>query len=97
MNFELSDEHRMLKDLVARFVTDELIPLEAATLARETAGQSIDLTPAEHARIDERTRNLGLWGLDAPEDVGGANLPAVAANRRTILPTNDSQQHRESG
>ena len=78
MNFELSDEHRMLKDLVARFVTDELIPLEAATLAREAAGQSIDLPPADRARIDERTRHLGLWGLDAPEDVGGADLPAVA-------------------
>ena len=78
MNFELSEEHRMLKDLVARFVTDELLPLEAATLAREAAGQSIELPPADLRRVDERSRDLGLWGLDAPEDVGGSDLPAVA-------------------
>lgn len=30
MEFELSDEHRMLKDLVARFVNEELMPLEPA-------------------------------------------------------------------
>ena len=29
MDFELAEEHRMLKDLVARFVKDELMPLEA--------------------------------------------------------------------
>lgn len=28
MNFELSEEQRMLKGLVARFVKDELVPLE---------------------------------------------------------------------
>lgn len=30
MDFALSDEHRMLKDLVARFVREELMPLEKA-------------------------------------------------------------------
>src|ERR1700757_3437106 len=35
MDFELSEEHRMMKDLVARFVRDELMPLEARVLARE--------------------------------------------------------------
>src|SRR4051812_15221237 len=35
MHFELSEEHRMLKDLVARFVRDELMPLETAVMLRE--------------------------------------------------------------
>ena len=78
MDFELSEEHRMLKDLVGRFVADELMPLEEAVLAREAAGQGSGLTGDERARIDERSKELGLWGLDAPEDVGGADLPAVA-------------------
>jgi acyl-CoA dehydrogenase len=78
MDFELSEEHRMLKDLVRRFVDDELTPLEADVLAREAAGGPLALTSAEHARIDEVSQRLGLWGLDAPEDVGGADLPAVA-------------------
>ncbi len=78
MNFELGEEHRMLKDLVTRFVADELLPLEARMLAREAAGQSVELPDADRVRVDARSRELGLWGLDAPEDVGGMDLPAVA-------------------
>ncbi|MBP7701092.1 MAG: acyl-CoA dehydrogenase family protein [Phenylobacterium sp.] len=78
MDFALSDEHRMLKELVARFVQDELMPLEAGVLAREADGQGLGIGAAENARLDEVSKSLGLWGLDAPEDVGGVDLPAVA-------------------
>jgi len=78
MEFALSDEHRMLKDLVARFVREELMPLEKAVLEREAAGQGVLLTQEERAPLDKQSRELGLWGLDAPEDVGGSDLPAVA-------------------
>ncbi|MGZ6007593.1 MAG: acyl-CoA dehydrogenase family protein, partial [Rhizomicrobium sp.] len=69
---------RMLKELVHRFVEDELMPLEAGVLAREAAGQGLTLPKHEHERIDSVSRSLGLWGLDAPVDVGGSDLPAVA-------------------
>ncbi len=78
MDFELAEEHRMLKDLVARFVTDELMPLEAGVLAREAAGEGLGVGKAEHERLDQVSRQLGLWGLDAPEDVGGVDLPNLA-------------------
>jgi len=78
MNFELSEEHRMLKDLVERFVRDELMPLEPAVLARDAEGKGLYLTAEERGRIDKVSKELGLWGLDAPEDVGGADLPMVA-------------------
>ncbi len=78
MDFELSEEHRMLADLVGRFVKDELMPLESAVLAREAAGLGLGLPDGEQARIDAVSRKLGLWGLDAPEDVGGVDLPQVA-------------------
>ena len=78
MDFELSEEHRMLADLVGRFVKDELMPLEGAVLAREAAGLGLGLPEGEQARIDKISRDLGLWGLDAPEDVGGVDLPQVA-------------------
>jgi acyl-CoA dehydrogenase len=78
MDFALSDEHRMLKDLVARFVREELMPLESAVLEREAQGQGVLLTAAERAPLDKQSRELGLWGLDAPEDVGGSDLPEVA-------------------
>jgi Acyl-CoA dehydrogenases len=78
VDFALSDEHRMLKELVARFVQDELMPLEAGVLEREAAGGGLGLGAKEQQRLDEVSRSLGLWGLDAPEDIGGVDLPAVA-------------------
>jgi acyl-CoA dehydrogenase len=78
MMFELAEEHRMLRDLVAKFVDQELIPLEPAALAREIAGQRMGLSPEEESRLHAKCRELGLWGLDVPEEFGGANLPAVA-------------------
>ncbi|MCX7381324.1 MAG: acyl-CoA/acyl-ACP dehydrogenase [Alphaproteobacteria bacterium] len=78
MMFELSEEHRMLRDLVAKFVDQELIPLEPAALAREIKGEKMGLTPEEEARLHAKCQELGLWGLDVPEQLGGANLPAVA-------------------
>ncbi|MAK80672.1 acyl-CoA dehydrogenase family protein [Phenylobacterium sp.] len=78
MDFQLSDEHRMLKELTARFVRDELMPLEAGVLDREAKGQGLSLGAEEHARLDQVSKDLGLWGLDAPEDVGGSDLPYVA-------------------
>jgi len=78
LNFELSEEHRMLKDLVQKFVRDELMPLETAVMQREASGQGIYINAEERAKVDEVSQKLGLWGLDAPEDVGGADLPQVA-------------------
>ncbi len=78
MEFELLEEHRMLKDLVGRFVRDELMPLEGKVLAREADGKGLGLEADDHARLDKISKELGLWGLDAPEDVGGVDLPNVA-------------------
>ena len=78
MHFDLSDEHRMLQELVRRFVAAELLPLEAAVLRRDIAGGGPHLTRDEQAKADAASRALGLWGLDAQADVGGHDLPAVA-------------------
>jgi acyl-CoA dehydrogenase len=78
MSVALSEEHRMIKDLVAHFVADELMPLERAVLEREAAGQGYSLTPEEKAKIDAKSRELGLWGLDAPAEFGGSDLPVEA-------------------
>jgi acyl-CoA dehydrogenase len=94
MDFELAEEHRMLKELVERFVADELMPLEEAIIRRDAHGQGSYLAPDEVARLDARAKELGLFGLDAPEDVGGFDLPMVAlvgveeALGRTVTPYN---------
>lgn len=92
MNFELDEEYRLIQATVDRFVEQALLPLEARVLAREAAGQGYHLGREELAPLHERCRELGLWGLDAPAEVGGAELPALAmvgineALGRTVVP-----------
>ena len=78
MDFELGEEHRMLKELVARFVADALMPLEPKVLERESRGEGAGLTESERKPIDAKARELGLWGLDAPSEFGGSDLPVEA-------------------
>lgn len=76
MGMEYSDEERMLLDLVDNFVANELMPLEKAVMEREAAGGPVALLPEEEEPLLAKCRELGLWALDAPEEVGGAGLPA---------------------
>jgi len=78
MDFELKEEHRMLKDLVRRFVQEQLLPLEPAVLARDMQGKGVGLTAEERAKVNARARELGLWGLDAPVEFDGHDLPLEA-------------------
>jgi acyl-CoA dehydrogenase len=71
----MSDETRMLQELVAKFVDHDLLPLEPAVLRREAQGQPYKLVEDEEQALLARCRELGLWGLDVPESMGGANLP----------------------
>lgn len=78
MDFELAEEHRMLKDLAERFVKDTLMPLESAVLKRDAEGKGAGLSAAEIAKVDKVSQDMGLWGLDAPTEMGGMDLPIVA-------------------
>ena len=50
----LSEEHRMVRDLVVKFVERELMPLEPAVLRREAEGQRYGLTPEEEGPLPHR-------------------------------------------
>ena len=78
MSLHLSDEHRMLQDLVARFVDEHLMPLEPRIIEREIRGEQPKLTREEEAPLLAKCKELGLWALDVPEQFGGANLPVLA-------------------
>ena len=89
---ETAGEHRALQETVERFVERELMPLEGAMLAREAGGGELHLTAAEAAPLLKKCRKLGLWGLDAPAELGGADLPTAALMlvqeelSRTVVP-----------
>ena len=71
MDFEIPEEARMLTELVRKFVEDELMPLEPAILERDARGEHVALTPEEQAPLYAKCKELGLWGLDVPEELGG--------------------------
>jgi alkylation response protein AidB-like acyl-CoA dehydrogenase len=89
---EIDQESQMIIDLVAKFVDQELMPLEAGVIEREIDGQALKLTEQQEQALIEKCQQLGLWALDAPLEFGGANLPAVTLMRineevgRTITP-----------
>lgn len=76
--FELPEEHQMLKDMVAKFIERDVMPLEKSVLAREMSGGPVGLPPEDSAALMAKCKELGLWGLDVPEEYGGANLPYAA-------------------
>jgi acyl-CoA dehydrogenase len=74
MDFKLTEEQQMLRDLCARFRDDYVRPLENKVLGREANGGSASLLPEEQEVLDARAKELGLYALDGPEEYGGSNL-----------------------
>ena len=77
MTIEFAEDHRMIINLVEKFVDSELMPLERAVMEREAAGEPVSLTIEEEAPLLAKCRELGLWALDAPEALGGVDLPTT--------------------
>ena len=61
--FEIPEEHRMLQDLVAKFVDRDLMPLEATVLKREMQGGKASLTDEEEAPLLAQCKELGALGF----------------------------------
>jgi acyl-CoA dehydrogenase len=71
VELDLPDDLRMLRDMVRRFVTEELIPLEGKSLDGAT------LKPEVEEKLTARCKELGLWQIDVPEEFGGQGLGQV--------------------
>jgi len=77
LDFELPESSRMVRDTVARFVQEELVPHEALIIRREAERGFADtalIPPELEASLQEKARNIGLWGIDVPEEFGGQDL-----------------------
>ena len=55
---EQADDARMIIDLVAKFVDQELMPLEAAVLAREIKAEPLKLLPEEEAPLLKKCKEF---------------------------------------
>ena len=77
MDFEIPESARMVRDTVMRFVKEELVPNEALVIRREAErGFSDDplIPPELDAKLQSKAREIGLWGIDVPEEFGGQDL-----------------------
>jgi acyl-CoA dehydrogenase len=72
--FDLPEELALLRDVVTRFVADEIRPAEAA-LAPDARRLPDDVL----GKLRARARAAGLWCMDAPAEYGGGGLSAFAS------------------
>lgn len=81
MDFELPEDTRMVRDTVSRFVRNELIPHEALIIRREAERGFTDtplIPPELDATLQQTAREIGLWGIDVPEEYGGQEFGMLA-------------------
>jgi (R)-benzylsuccinyl-CoA dehydrogenase len=81
MDFTLPEELRMLRDTVARFVREELLPLEREVIKREAERGLTDaplIDPDVEKELNRKAKAIGLYGIDVPEEYGGQNLGMLA-------------------
>jgi butyryl-CoA dehydrogenase len=68
MDFQLTDEHRMVQATVREFASKEILPRAAV----------LDHTATFPADIIQKAAALGLMGMCVPEPYGGAGMDAVS-------------------
>jgi len=81
MDFTLPEELRMLRDTVARFVREELLPLERDVIKREAERGLTDaplIEPNAEKELNRKAKEIGLYGIDVPEEYGGLNMGMLA-------------------
>ena len=71
MDFSISEESRLLTASLRRFIEEELQPIEAEVEAKG------ELDSDKAREIFLKSRELGFYAMNMPEEVGGGGLSAV--------------------
>lgn len=96
MDFTIPEELKMVQTLVRDFVKEQLLPLEREVLGRESdlAGAMQRLTPETEEKLVKMVKDMGLWGVGIPEELGGVGLGTLGTClveeelAKTIIPFN---------
>lgn len=78
---QLTDELRAVQEVARNFTRRELLPLEKSVIEREVVrgfDQLPLVEPEQEQRLTGMVRELGLWGLEVTEELGGAGLGLLA-------------------
>jgi len=74
LDFSLTDEQKMVQQTVRRFVDRELMPLESEVMQSE-GKYPTGIEPNLYHSLQEKAKELGFWGINTPEEYGGADVP----------------------
>jgi len=85
MNLELTEEQDMNIGIVRKFVREEILPLEL-----DLDPDADELERDDRERLIEKTKAMGLYGLDIPPEYGGPEIDLVT---RTLMAV-EMAQHR---
>ena len=85
MDYQMTDEQRIIIDMVRKFVREEIVPLE-----EKLDPDAGEIDPEDHARLVEMTKNMGLYGLGIPPEFGG---PEIDVTTMTLMAF-EMAQHR---
>lgn len=91
VDFALSDEEQLMRQTVRAFLEKEVFPLENEVLRNEREGRP-GLESSVIRELRAKARNAGFWGINTPEEYGGAALgPVMSAiiaseTGRTFVP-----------
>lgn len=73
MRLRLTDEQKMVQRTIRKFVEQELMPLENEVLRNEREGRP-GLSAEKLKELQLKAKAAGFWGINTPEEYGGANL-----------------------
>ena len=85
MDFTLNEEQTMIVDMVRKFVQQEIVPLE-----NNLDPDADEVDQNTYANLVEKTKAMGLYGLDTPPEYGGPDINMVT---RTLIAI-ECSQHR---
>jgi len=94
LDFNLPEELKMLQTLVRDFVRERLLPEERELLGRDGEPDSgrLYLSSEVEAGLIKTVKDMGLWGINLPEELGGVGLDTLGIClveeelARTIVP-----------
>ena len=85
MQLQMTEEQSLIVAMVRRFVREEILPLEM-----NLDPDADRLEETDEARLKEKTREMGLYGMGIPPEYGGPDLDMVT----TTLIAIEMGQHR---
>ncbi len=85
MDLSLTEEQELIVGNVRRFVREEIVPREL-----NLDPDADELPPDDRAELIDKTRAMGLYGLDIPVEYGGPDIDLVT---RTLIAM-EMSQHR---